>query len=150
MSTRAIYTFVDPAADDFGNNKVAIYKHHDGYPISALGTLGGIQWLKNARTMARVIHKAGAITKRDAMVAGFLTMNTAHMRLIEPNNLDYGIDYDYEITNFGKDSGAFKIYEHRWKEDGIDRFIIYRGTLDGAVEENIARWTEDYSRVVNE
>ena len=72
------------------------------------------------------------------------------MRLIGPDNLDYGIEYDYEIIKFGKAYGEFKIYEHRWKEDRTDRFIIYRGTLDGAIEENIERWKEDYSRVVNE
>ena len=149
MSTRAIYTFIEES-DAFEANKIAIYKHHDGYPIGASTKLGGIQWVKNARSLAKVLHKAGAITERDAMVAGFLATNTAHMRLIGPDNLDYGIEYDYEIIKFGKAYGEFKIYEHRWKEDRTDRFIIYRGTLDGAIEENIERWKEDYSRVVNE
>ena len=154
MSTRAIYTFIEES-DAFEANKIAIYKHHDGYPIGAFGTLGAIQWLLNGRALAKVLHKAGAITERDAMVAGFLATNTAHMRLIGPDNLDYGIEYDYEIIKFGKAYGEFKIYEHRWKKsiDGdefTDRFIIYRGTLDGAIEENIERWKEDYSRVVNE
>ena len=151
MSTRAIYTFIDiEKSDALEANKIAIYKHHDGYPIGSSSKLGAIQWLMNARVMAKVLHKAGAITERDAMVAGFLAMNTAHMRLIEPDNLDYGIEYDYEITKFGKAYGEFKIYEHRWKEDGTDRFIIYRGTLGGNMEEGIERWKEDYSRVVNE
>ena len=149
MSTRAIYTFIEES-DAFEANKIAIYKHHDGYPIGASTKLGGIQWVKNARSLAKVLHKAGAITERDAMVAGFLATNTAHMRLIGPDNLDYGIEYDYEIKKFGKAYGEFKIYEHRWKEDRTDRVIIYRGTLDGAIEENIERWKEDYSRVVNE
>ena len=149
MSTRAIYTFIEES-DAFEANKIAIYKHHDGYPIGASTKLGGIQWVKNARSLAKVLHKAGAITERDAMVAGFLATNTAHMRLIGPDNLDYGIEYDYEIIKFGKAYGEFKIYEHRWKKDRTDRFIIYRGTLDGAIEENIERWKEDYSRVVNE
>ena len=150
MSTRAIYTFIEES-DEFEANKIAIYKHHDGYPVGSFGRLGGIQWLLNGRALAKVLHKAGALTERDAMVAGFLATNTAHMRLIEPNNLDYGIEYDYEITKFGKAYGEFKIYEHRWKEDeGTDRFIIYRGTLGGNMEESIERWKEDYSRVVNE
>ena len=148
MSTRAIYTFIEES-DALEANKIAIYKHHDGYPVGAFGRLGGIQWLLNGRALAKVLHKAGALTERDAMVAGFLATNTAHMRLIEPNNLDYGIEYDYEITKFGKAYGEFKIYEHRWKEDeGTDRFIIYRGTLDGAIEENIERWKEGYSRAM--
>ena len=149
MSTRAIYTFIEES-DAFEANKIAIYKHHDGYPVGAFGRLGAVQWLLNGRALAKVLHKAGAITERDAMVAGFLATNTAHMRLIGPDNLDYGIEYDYEIIKFGKAYGEFKIYEHRWKEDRTDRFIIYRGTLDGAIEENIERWKEDYSRVVNE
>ena len=150
MSTRAIYTFIEES-DEFEANKIAIYKHHDGYPIGSSSKLGAIQWLMNARVMAKVLHKAGAITERDAMVAGFLAMNTAHMRLVESDNLDWGIEYDYEITKFGNAYGEFKVYEHRWKEDeGTTRFIIYRGTLDGAIEENIERWKEDYSRAVNE
>ena len=100
MSTRAIYKFGDKTIKD----PIDVYKHHDGAPFRA------VYWVRNANKQAAHLRQASrALTRRDAMIIGFLTHNTGH-RLISEEKLHGDIEYVYEIQNYGDMESEIKAY----------------------------------------
>jgi len=126
MSTRAIYKFFEDVVSN--EPPIDIYKHHDGYPS------GAVNWIRNANEQAAHLlqdHPAMHLTRRDAMIIGFLTHNTGYRKISE-EKLHGDIEYVYEIQNYGNLSREIYAYfiEHDWDNDTSVKKQIFKGSLD--------------------
>jgi hypothetical protein len=136
MSTRAIYKF----GGETQEAPVDVYKHHDGYPS------GAVLWIRKANKQAAHLlqdYPASPLTRRDAMIIGFLTHNTGH-RLISEEKLHGDIEYVYEIQNYGNLENEIKAYyiDHDWENNTSVKKLIFTGSLDEMEEwsKGVEKW----------
>tara|TARA_R110000751_G_scaffold68905_1_gene140112 strand:+ start:4835 stop:5287 length:453 start_codon:yes stop_codon:yes gene_type:complete len=126
MSTRAIYRFTNKSDKIMGVAPMDIYKHHDGYPSSAVGY---IQKAVDKATDLDIDAPMGT-NKRDLVVMGFLLGNFGYRKLSK-KELHGDLDYVYEIERYGEDRDSVTVWfvSHDWDEDTSHQELIFRGTL---------------------
>ena len=91
MSTRALYKFKEVDSD----YEFVVYKHHDGYPSSA------VDFIENALKYAWALPKYEADEFGCAFIAANKQKNGGSIRLVREGCTDMGQEYEYTIYTSG-------------------------------------------------
>ncbi len=134
MSTRAVYTFKDK------RNIVHVFKHHDGYPGSA------VEHIRNALRIAWKLPRFEA----DEFAASFVAANKGKLgggirlcgtHVQEPHDAYVDVNYWYVITCRGEPAYIMvNIYTVNWSSVYKSQDLIYSGPLDDAMESLTELW----------
>lgn len=114
MSTRAVYTFIDPSSTHH------VYKHHDGYPTGAAEFIG--KALKNAWALPRF--------EADEFAAAFVAANKSDaggVRLTHNYTDHADLEYRYEIRLW---AGQLEVTAFSVRHGNKDK-KIFSGPLAG-------------------
>lgn len=127
MSTRAVYIFKDET------DKIAVYKHHDGYPSGALDAINNALALAWPLPRFEADEFAAAFVAANKPQPNYPNMRGGGIRLMTGSNYQHmpsDIEYLYEVTC---DQGQINvaIYETNFwgVRDAKHRKLIDKGAL---------------------
>jgi len=128
MSTRALYTFIDPETKETFH----VYKHHDGYPE------GAKRWIKAALAYAWTLPRFEA----DEFAAAFVAANKSGgggVRLQQSGSVyavaPPDIEFRYEITLKGRVLQITAFATNFWEvRSKASEKRFYKGKLEGLCE----------------